>query len=80
MLQWRRRAILTAQKEVVTFRWYRQRPGGLGVLCSDGCNQCSDAKGWVLDTGCGFLRLQIGGMRVGTKKLSRAAEEWRIGS
>ena len=26
-------------------------PRGLGVLCSDGYNQCSDAKGWVLDTG-----------------------------
>ena len=51
MRKWRRRAILTAQKEVVTFRWYRQRPLGLGVLCSDGCNQCSDAKGWVLDAG-----------------------------
>ena len=36
-------ARIAAQKEVVTFRWYRQRPGGLGVLCSDGCNQCRDA-------------------------------------
>ena len=26
-------------------------PRGLGVLCSDGYNQCSDAKGWVLDAG-----------------------------
>ena len=34
----------------MTFRWHRQRPEARCSF-SDGYNQCSDAKGWVLDTG-----------------------------
>ena len=73
MRKWRRRAISTAQKEVVTFGGIASAPGARCSF-SDGCNQCSDAKGWVLDAGA---RLWLLCSRAFA--LPQRSRRWRLG-